>query len=176
MIKHTQTIRRFLLTNCLNVFDHFVGLALKELRTLLHDNPLLFSYSAARISERCENILQDCSFHIDSPVLNLFIVNIIKIYFCNIKSFICCINQKQFCKNVFAFKNFIKISKKHPCWSLFLNKVAGLKSETLFKKILQKRCFPVIFTKFLRILVYMEDLRWLLLHSLQGMQILKMNT
>ena len=32
MIKHTQTIRRLLPTNCLSVFDHFVGLALKGLR------------------------------------------------------------------------------------------------------------------------------------------------
>ena len=31
MIKHTQTICRLLLTNCLSVFDHFVGLALKGL-------------------------------------------------------------------------------------------------------------------------------------------------
>ena len=31
MVKHTQTIRRQKSTNCLNVFDHFVGLALKEL-------------------------------------------------------------------------------------------------------------------------------------------------
>ena len=31
MVKHTQTIRRLLLTNCLSVFDHFVGLALKGL-------------------------------------------------------------------------------------------------------------------------------------------------
>ena len=31
MVKHTQTIRRLLPTNCLSVFDHFVGLALKEL-------------------------------------------------------------------------------------------------------------------------------------------------
>ena len=29
MVKHTQTIRRLLPTNCLNVFDHVVGLALK---------------------------------------------------------------------------------------------------------------------------------------------------
>ena len=29
MVKHTQTIRRLLATNCLSVFDHFVGLALK---------------------------------------------------------------------------------------------------------------------------------------------------
>ena len=31
MVKHTQTIRRLLSTNCLSVFDHFVGLALKGL-------------------------------------------------------------------------------------------------------------------------------------------------
>ena len=29
MVKHTQTIRQLLLTNCLSVFDHPVGLALK---------------------------------------------------------------------------------------------------------------------------------------------------
>ena len=34
MIKHTQTICRLLLTNCLGVFDHFVGLALKRLNIL----------------------------------------------------------------------------------------------------------------------------------------------
>ena len=31
MVKHTQTIRRQHSTNCLRVFDHFVGLALKRL-------------------------------------------------------------------------------------------------------------------------------------------------
>ena len=31
MIKHTQTIRRLLRTNCLTVFDHFVGLPLTGL-------------------------------------------------------------------------------------------------------------------------------------------------
>ena len=35
MVNHTQTIRRLLLTNCLNVFDHFVVLALKRLHGLL---------------------------------------------------------------------------------------------------------------------------------------------
>ena len=34
MVKHTQTIRRLLQTNCLSVFDHFVGLALKELKVI----------------------------------------------------------------------------------------------------------------------------------------------
>ena len=31
MIKQTQTTRRQQLTNCLSVFDHFVGLVLKGL-------------------------------------------------------------------------------------------------------------------------------------------------
>ena len=31
MVKHTQTIRRILPMKCLSVFNHFVGLALKEL-------------------------------------------------------------------------------------------------------------------------------------------------
>ena len=34
MIKHIQTYRRLLLTNSLSVFEHFVGLALKELKYL----------------------------------------------------------------------------------------------------------------------------------------------
>ena len=35
MIKHTQTIRGQIADNCLSVFDHFVGFALKGLRTIL---------------------------------------------------------------------------------------------------------------------------------------------
>ena len=34
MVKHTQTIRWLFPTNCLSVFDHFVGLALKGLKIL----------------------------------------------------------------------------------------------------------------------------------------------
>ena len=34
MVKYTQTIRRLLPTNCLSVFDHFVGLPLKGLKWL----------------------------------------------------------------------------------------------------------------------------------------------
>ena len=34
MVKYTQTIRRQQLMNCLSVFDHFVGLALKRLNNL----------------------------------------------------------------------------------------------------------------------------------------------
>ena len=32
MVKHTQTIRQQQTTNCLSVFDHFVGLVLKRLK------------------------------------------------------------------------------------------------------------------------------------------------
>ena len=32
MVQHAQTIHRLLPTNCLSVFDHFAGLALKGLR------------------------------------------------------------------------------------------------------------------------------------------------
>ena len=35
MVKHTQAICRLLPMNCLSVFDHFVGLALKGLNTSL---------------------------------------------------------------------------------------------------------------------------------------------
>ena len=42
MVKHTQTIRRLLPTNCLSVFDHFVGLAPMKVQSfhyqkLFHD-------------------------------------------------------------------------------------------------------------------------------------------
>ena len=49
-------------------------------------------------------------------------------------------------------KNFTKFTGKHLCWSLFFDKVAGLRPETLFKKKLQHRCLPVYFVKFLRTL------------------------
>ena len=41
IVKHTQTIRRLLPTNCSSVSDHFVGLAFKGLRleTKCGDDP-----------------------------------------------------------------------------------------------------------------------------------------
>ena len=36
MFKHTKTIRRQQRTNCLSVFDHFVGLAFKELNSYFY--------------------------------------------------------------------------------------------------------------------------------------------
>ena len=49
-----------------------------------------------------------------------------------------------------VLRNFTKFTGKHLCQSLFLNKVAGLRSATLLKKKLWHRCFPVNFAKVLR--------------------------
>ena len=49
-----------------------------------------------------------------------------------------------------VLRNFTKFTEKHLCQGLFFNKVAGLRSPTLFKGRLWHRCFPVNFAKFLR--------------------------
>ena len=68
-----------------------------------------------------------------------------------------------FCKND-VLKNFAKFTGKHLCYSLFLNKVAGLSLAALSKKRLWYRCFPVNFGKFSRALFYIKYLWWLLLY------------
>ena len=64
------------------------------------------------------------------------------------KSFIQKQSPEGFFKKVFL-KTSTKLTWKHLCWSLFFNKISGLRSVTLKKK-LQHRCFPVNFVKFLR--------------------------
>ena len=49
-----------------------------------------------------------------------------------------------------AFINLAKFTGKHLFQSLFLNKVAGLRSATLLRKRLQHRCLPRKFANFLR--------------------------
>ena len=49
-----------------------------------------------------------------------------------------------------VLKNFIKFTGKHLCQSFFFNKVSGLRTAALLKKMLWHRCFPVNFAKFLR--------------------------
>ena len=49
-------------------------------------------------------------------------------------------------------RNFIKLTEKYLCRSLFFNKVADLSPATLLKKRLWHRCFPINFAKFLRTL------------------------
>ena len=45
--------------------------------------------------------------------------------------------------------NIDKFTRKHLCQSLFFNKVADLRSATLLKMRLRRRCFPVNFANFL---------------------------
>ena len=49
MVKHTQTIRRLLPTNCLSVLDHFVELALKGLIQSLSEQADKFSKFVRKI-------------------------------------------------------------------------------------------------------------------------------
>ena len=49
-----------------------------------------------------------------------------------------------------VLRNSAKFTGKHLCQSLLFSKVAGLRPETLLKKRLWHRCFPVNFVKFLR--------------------------
>ena len=50
---------------------------------------------------------------------------------------------------------------KTPVLESLLNKVAGLKACNVIKKRLQRRCFSVYFTKYLKTPFLMEHLRWL---------------
>ena len=58
--------------------------------------------------------------------------------------------REVFCKKG-VLEKFAKFTGKHLCWSLFLNKVAGLRPATLLIKRLQQKGFPVNFAKFSRI-------------------------
>ena len=54
-----------------------------------------------------------------------------------------------FCKKR-VLKNFAKFTGQNLCWSLFVEKIAGLTPANLLKRRLQHRCYPVSFVKFLR--------------------------
>ena len=69
-----------------------------------------------------------------------------------------------------VFRNFTQFIRKYLCQSPFFNKLAG-RPAALLKKILRQRCFPVNFGKFLRTHFLTEYLRWLLLKSIQAVNI-----
>ena len=60
IVKHTQTIHRLSPTNCLSVFDHFVGLALKGLK-LNFDKYTYVSLKYIRSGDREYNGYNDCN-------------------------------------------------------------------------------------------------------------------
>ena len=63
-----------------------------------------------------------------------------------------------------ALENFAKVTGKHMYRSLFYNKVAGLRSETLLKNRLRHRCFHVDFTKFIFVRASASGSLWKDLH------------
>ena len=90
MVRHTQTMRRQQPTNCLSVFDHFVGLALKRLLCMI----LLFTckcfiydmhgkrtaqkmkFFIMDFFSKCEqirNFLRICSHLLKKPLMENFI-------------------------------------------------------------------------------------------------------
>ena len=70
---------------------------------------------------------------------------------------------EDFCKKGVP-RNFTKFTRKHLCQVLFVNKVADLSPETLWKKSLWHRCFAVNFAKYLRTPFFIILLWWLLLN------------
>ena len=62
-----------------------------------------------------------------------------------------------------ALQNFAIFTGKYLRWSIFFNKVARLKPETLLKKKFQQRSCPTNIAKFSRTAFFIEQLRWLLL-------------
>ena len=59
-----------------------------------------------------------------------------------------CSRPEVFCKKG-VYKSFARLTGKHLCQNLFLNKIAGLGPATLLKKRLWHNCFLVSFAKFL---------------------------
>ena len=64
-----------------------------------------------------------------------------------------------------VLKNFTKFIRKHMHWSLFFNKVVGLRPATLLKKRLERRHIPVNFVKLFRTPFLQNTSRRLLINS-----------
>ena len=104
----------------------------------------------------------------DCPFTDSFtyILDLPKIWIKKIRSS----RQEVFCKKG-VLRNFAKFTGKHLCQSLFLNKVAGLRSATLLKKKLWHRRLPVKFAKFLRT-PFLQNTSWRLLLNNYSLSIL----
>ena len=62
-------------------------------------------------------------------------------------------------------KNLAQFTGKHLYCRLFFDKGFHIRPATLLKKKLRRRCFPVNFSKFLKISFFIEHLWWLLLNQ-----------
>ena len=76
--------------------------------------------------------------------------------------------QKQPFADVFwkrCSSKFRNIHRKTSVLESLLNDISELKAYSIIKKYLQRRCFPVNITKFLRTAFLIDHLVWLLLHN-----------
>ena len=101
--------------------------------------------------------LQDL-FILQSKIIRPFSTGVIKNF---INSNFGSSRPEMFCKKG-VLRNFAKLTGKHMCWSLFLIKLPKA-CNFIKKETLARRCFPVNFVKFLRILFFIEHFWWLLL-------------
>ena len=68
MVKHTQTIRWQQPANCLSVFDHFVGLVLKEFKVIQNiENKNNVQKTRDRSRTFSEAVAQRCSVKMFQP-------------------------------------------------------------------------------------------------------------
>ena len=117
--------------------------------------------------------LKLCYYKQKGQFLLSFWVNKLKLILCRVSKFYCANNQilhlpdrssHQRCSiKKGILRNSPKVTSKHLCQILFFNKVAGLRPATLLQKRLWRRCFPVIFVKFLRTYFLHNTSGWLLL-------------
>ena len=62
-----------------------------------------------------------------------------------------------------AFKNFMKLTEKHLCWSFLFNLVTGLRASNFIIIIFFIRVFSCEYCKIFKNSFSLEHLRWLLL-------------
>ena len=71
-----------------------------------------------------------------------------------------------------VLKNFVKLTGKHLCWSIFFNKNTGLQACNFIQKRLKQGCFPDNIAKLLRITILKNVCERLLLRVFPFMLVL----
>ena len=88
MVRHTQTIRQLLPTNCLSMFNHFVGLSLKELISSRKSILLLFDMACIKgicTEQRLSEIFTtvDCDSELVMMSILKIVTGILHLFFRN---------------------------------------------------------------------------------------------
>ena len=124
MVKHTQTIRRKLTTNCLSVFDHFVGLAVKG----LNESVECLQVTQPQILPKKNEI-----------VFKYFFITFSNNFFS--RPALMAIARKYIIKTIWKFR---KISRKMAATGVCLSKVRDVRSPRKFVK--RPFCYELLVT------------------------------